>query len=146
MKYAATVLALAAAALAQDISTDIPSCAGECVNVATVGDKIAGCSQGDIKCICENEDFLDNIACCLNDACDQEGKDQAVSFARQICSGAGVEVPDEVVCKKPSGASQTGNDEPEETGNSDDDDDGAGARAVPALGSVAGMLAAMALL
>lgn len=117
----------------------------ECINDATVGDQIAGCGQGDIKCVCENDQFLDNIACCLSSACDEEGKDQAVSFARQICTGAGVEVPDEVVCTNPSDASKTGDDEPEETGESDDEDEGAGARPVPALG-VAGVLAAMALL
>lgn len=69
-----------------------------------------------------------------------------MSFARQICTGAGVDVPDEVVCSSSSGASQTGDDDPEETGDSDDDDEGVGARAVPAMGGVAGVLAAMALL
>lgn len=120
---------------------------GECVNVATVGDKIGGCSQGDIKCICSNDKFLDNIACCLSSACDDDGKDKAVSFARSICGGAGVDVPDEVVCNNPSAPSGTNDQGPEETGDMDDDDDGgAGTRAVPALGGVAAVLAAMALL
>lgn len=68
-----------------------------------------------------------------------------MSFARSICSGAGVDVPDEVVCNNPSAPSGTGDRGPEETGDSDDDD-GAGARAVPVLGGVAVVLAAMALL
>lgn len=116
----------------------------------TTGDKIAGCNQGDIKCVCENDSFLDEIACCLADACDEDGKNKAVSFARGICNGAGVEVPDEVVCSNPSGASKTGDNQPEETGESgddSDDDDSAASRAVPVAGGLAGgVLAAMALL
>ena len=117
----------------------------ECVNTATVGSNIGGCSQGDIKCICSNDEFLDNIACCLSSACDSDGKDKAVSFARSICGGAGVDVPDQVVCNNPSAASVSGAQGPEETGDSDDDDS-AGARAVPVLGGIAAVLAAMAIL
>lgn len=84
-----------------------------------------------------------------------------MSFATAICSGAGVDVPDEVVCKDSaasgspsasdtSSASGTSDDDdPEETDDSDNDEDadGAGARAVPVVGGIAGgVLAAMALL
>ena len=86
-----------------------------------------------------------------------------MSFATAICSGAGVDVPDEVVCKESaasgtpsasdtsaSGTSDDNND-PEETDDSDSDDeeeaDSRGARAIPVVGGLAGgVLAAMALL
>ncbi|KAK7422626.1 hypothetical protein QQZ08_009432 [Neonectria magnoliae] len=82
----------------------IPSCAARedvtsCITQYTTGDGIAGCGQLDIKCICSNSDFLDGIACCLDDACDDSGKAAAVRYAQQICSSSGVTVPDKVVCK-----------------------------------------------
>ncbi|KAF4976291.1 hypothetical protein FZEAL_7007 [Fusarium zealandicum] len=83
-------------------SEQLPSCAQPCVTKFTTGDGIAGCSQLDIECICSNDGFLDEIACCLADACDAEGRADAVTFASQICSTAGVDVPDEVVCKAKS--------------------------------------------
>ncbi|PKS10624.1 hypothetical protein jhhlp_002379 [Lomentospora prolificans] len=109
MKFIAVTLALAAAALAADTpATSIPPCANDCITGATTGTKIAGCNQGDIKCVCSNSNFLDSIACCLADACDADGLTAAVSFARALCGGAGVEVPEEVVCK--SGDSNTSGD------------------------------------
>ncbi|KAK7424927.1 hypothetical protein QQX98_000203 [Neonectria punicea] len=85
-------------------ANEIPSCAARedvtsCITQYTTGDGIAGCGQLDIKCICSNSDFLDGIACCLDDACDDSGKAAAVKYAQQICSSSGVTVPDEVVCK-----------------------------------------------
>lgn len=68
----------------------------------TTGNAIAGCKNGNVKCICENEDFLNGIACCLTDACDDAGKAAAVKFAQQICSTAGVTVPEEVTCNNSS--------------------------------------------
>ncbi|KEZ44163.1 Uncharacterized protein SAPIO_CDS3087 [Scedosporium apiospermum] len=108
MKFIAVTLALAAAALAQDTpSTRIPECANSCVTQATSGNKIAGCNQGDIKCVCSNDSFLDSIACCLVDVCDEAGQKAAVSFALALCSGAGVSVPSEVVCKTAGGNSDS---------------------------------------
>lgn len=82
-----------------------------------------------------------------------------MSFAKAICSGSGVDVPDEVVCKESAAsgspsdsdsASETSDDnDPEETGDSDNEEeaDGAGARAIPVVGGIAGgVFAAMALL
>lgn len=68
----------------------------------TTGNAIAGCKNGNVKCICENEDFLNGIACCLTDTCDDAGKAAAVKFAQQICSTAGVTVPEEVTCNNSS--------------------------------------------
>ncbi|KAI9171482.1 GPI anchored CFEM domain protein C [Paramyrothecium foliicola] len=84
----------------------IPACARECVTSYTSGDRIAGCTSFDVKCICSNnDDFLSGIACCLEDACDQAGKDAAVTYAKEICSGSGVEVPSEVVCQSAASSS-----------------------------------------
>ncbi|KAH6608614.1 hypothetical protein Trco_001960 [Trichoderma cornu-damae] len=70
-----------------------------CVTKFTTGTSIAGCQQLDIGCICKNADFLNGIACCLSTSCDKASQDQAVQYAKQICSSAGVSTPDQVVCK-----------------------------------------------
>ncbi|KAM5355915.1 hypothetical protein ACJ41O_002561 [Fusarium nematophilum] len=88
----------------------LPSCAQSCVDKYTTGDGIAGCGQLEVKCICSNENFLDGIACCLEDQCDQEGIAAAIKYAGQICSSAGVDVPDEVVCKDKGSGSSTSAD------------------------------------
>ncbi|EHK17428.1 uncharacterized protein TRIVIDRAFT_111486 [Trichoderma virens Gv29-8] len=85
--------------------TTIPTCATGCVTQFTTGSSIAGCGQLDIKCICQNADFLSGIACCLASACDQSAQTQAVAYAKQICSSAGVSVPDQVVCNEKSSSS-----------------------------------------
>lgn len=71
----------------------------------TTGNAIAGCKNGNVKCICENDEFLNGIACCLTDACDDAGKAAAVKFAQQICSTAGVTVPEEVTCNNSTSSS-----------------------------------------
>ncbi|KAL6873072.1 hypothetical protein J3F83DRAFT_600126 [Trichoderma novae-zelandiae] len=88
-------------------AAQIPDCATGCVTKYTTGTSIAGCGQLDIACICKNSDFLNGIACCLASACDKDSQEQAVQYAKQICSSAGVSTPDDVVCnEKP--ASETG--------------------------------------
>jgi cobalamin biosynthesis Mg chelatase CobN len=101
MKASIFSLALVAG-LAAAQSDKIPSCATSCISKYTTGDGIAGCGQLDIKCICSNDDFLNGIACCLKDKCDTAGQAAAVKYAQQICSTAGVTVPDEVTCKESS--------------------------------------------
>ncbi|KAK2000774.1 hypothetical protein LX36DRAFT_654026 [Colletotrichum falcatum] len=97
MKFSVAVaIALAGLAAAQ---TDLPKCAQGCVTQFTSGNAIAGCSNLDVKCICSNENFLDGIACCLAGACPEAEQKTAVKYAQNICTGAGVSVPDQVVCK-----------------------------------------------
>ncbi|KAL6694841.1 cell wall protein [Trichoderma pleuroticola] len=101
----ASVLALvflSGLAAAQD---GIPSCATGCVTQFTTGTSIAGCGQLDIACICKNADFLSGIACCLASSCDAAAQTQAVQYAKQICSSAGVSTPDQVVCNERSSSS-----------------------------------------
>ncbi|TFB00300.1 hypothetical protein CCMA1212_007967 [Trichoderma ghanense] len=83
-------------------AAQIPDCATGCVTKFTTGTSIAGCGQLDIACICKNADFLNGIACCLTTACDKDGQAQAVKYAKQICSSAGVSTPDDVVCNESS--------------------------------------------
>ncbi|KKP03014.1 hypothetical protein THAR02_04893 [Trichoderma harzianum] len=85
----------------------IPTCATGCVTQFTTGTSIAGCGQLDIACICKNADFLSGIACCLASSCDQAAQTQAVNYAKQICSSAGVSTPDSVVCNEKSSSSST---------------------------------------
>ncbi|KAL6800179.1 hypothetical protein J3E68DRAFT_397575 [Trichoderma sp. SZMC 28012] len=85
----------------------IPTCATGCVTQFTTGTSIAGCGQLDIACICKNADFLNGIACCLASSCDQAAQTQAVNYAKQICSSAGVSTPDSVVCNEKSSSSST---------------------------------------
>jgi len=100
----AVAIALTGLAAAQ---TDLPKCAQGCVTQFTSGNAIAGCSNLDVKCICSNENFLDGIACCLVGACPEADQKTAVKYAQNICTGAGVSVPDQVVCKT-ANASTTG--------------------------------------
>ncbi|KAK5990750.1 hypothetical protein PT974_09020 [Cladobotryum mycophilum] len=104
MKYSIFSLAVVATlAAAQAPADGVPKCAAPCIAKYTVGNQIAGCKQLDIGCVCKNSDFLDQVACCLADACDAAGQAAAVSYAKQICSSQGVATPDKVECK--SGAS-----------------------------------------
>ncbi|KAL7803603.1 hypothetical protein V8C44DRAFT_343625 [Trichoderma aethiopicum] len=89
------------------VAAQIPDCATSCVTKYTTGTSIAGCGQLDIACICKNDDFLNGIACCLASACDKDGQAQAVKYAKQICSSAGVSTPDNVVCNENSSSSAT---------------------------------------
>ncbi|KAL6886487.1 hypothetical protein HDV57DRAFT_490582 [Trichoderma longibrachiatum] len=88
-------------------AAQIPDCETSCVTKYTTGTSIAGCGQLDIACICKNDDFLNGIACCLASACDKDGQAQAVKYAKQICSSAGVSTPDNVVCNENSSSSAT---------------------------------------
>ncbi|KAH7328727.1 hypothetical protein B0I35DRAFT_404052 [Stachybotrys elegans] len=99
MKKAVSLILLAGWAMAQ---STIPSCAAPCVTQFTTGGQIAGCQQLDVECICSNADFLEGIACCVAERCDASEQRDAVQYAQQICTAAGVTVPDEVVCRNSS--------------------------------------------
>lgn len=79
----------------------------DCASQQFSGGSYAGCGT-DPKCICENQSFLSNIACCLTGACDQADQTSAIAFATQICSAQGVAVPTVVSCSTGSAASATG--------------------------------------
>ncbi|KAJ4387100.1 hypothetical protein N0V93_007687 [Gnomoniopsis smithogilvyi] len=87
----------------------LPTCAQGCASEQFSGGSYAGCGT-DPKCICENQSFLGNVACCLQGACDSADQTSAIAFATQICSAQGVSVPTVVSCSTAasSGATASG--------------------------------------
>ncbi|KAF4581032.1 cell wall protein [Ophiocordyceps camponoti-floridani] len=104
MKSALLVTLAASLAAAQDLG-GMPACAKDCVSKYMGGSSVAGCQAADIACVCKNKDFLNNIACCLSKACKPEDQDKTISFAKQLCNAAGVQVPDKVECNKEAATS-----------------------------------------
>jgi hypothetical protein len=99
-------LALAGAAVAQDGGFDLPECANACATKFLQGG-IGNCGK-DIECICKNDTFLGEIACCLVDGCSEEDQKKAVAAAADICDAVGVKgLPTEVACATASAASTT---------------------------------------
>ncbi|POS78709.1 hypothetical protein DHEL01_v202893 [Diaporthe helianthi] len=84
----------------------LPTCAQGCASQFFSGGSYGGCGT-DPKCICQNQDFIGNVACCLIGACGEADQQSAIDFAQQICSANGVDVPDQVSCRTASGASAT---------------------------------------
>lgn len=74
-----------------------------CASEQFSGGSYAGCGT-DPKCICENQSFLGNVACCLEGACSPADQTSAIAFATQICSAQGVSVPTVVSCSTASSA------------------------------------------
>jgi cobalamin biosynthesis Mg chelatase CobN len=68
----------------------------------TSGSEIGTCGNLDIQCICSSASFLSSIACCLASACDAADQQAAVAYAKQICTTAGVTVPNAVSCASSS--------------------------------------------
>lgn len=104
MKASFVVLAGASLVAAQN---GLPTCAESCVSNFTTGQEIGGCNSLDIKCICSQQTFLSDIACCLAGACDAADQQTAIGYAQNICGTAGVTVPSSVVCT--ANATTTGN-------------------------------------
>ncbi|EAQ88302.1 predicted protein [Chaetomium globosum CBS 148.51] len=99
-------LALAGAAAAQDAGAfGLPECAASCATKFLQGG-IGNCGK-DIECICRNDTFLGEIACCLADVCSEADQKAAVVAAAGICDAVGVsDLPTEVACA--TAASSTG--------------------------------------
>ncbi|KFH47287.1 hypothetical protein ACRE_019060 [Hapsidospora chrysogenum ATCC 11550] len=126
--------------------TDIKS-QGPCITEYVTGNKIAGCGQYDIECVCSNEEFIDGIACCVDEACDAKGKEATLKFAAQICSTQNVEVPDKVECKSKT-TSATSTSSPSETDEADaaaetEDEDDAAPASLSGMTGVIGAAVAM---
>ncbi|KAL1958795.1 hypothetical protein VTO42DRAFT_3914 [Malbranchea cinnamomea] len=98
----AALVGLAALATAQDLS-GLPKCAQECA-----GDSLPANCGLDIECICTEGNFMQDVVCCVAQACSPEDQELAVQFANGICGGAGVtDTPQTAVCATGT-ASQTG--------------------------------------
>ncbi|EFE42458.1 CFEM domain protein, putative [Trichophyton verrucosum HKI 0517] len=59
----------------------------------------------DVKCVCTSNTFLDAITCCVATTCTAEEQKKTIQFAKGICGGVGVNVPDSAVC--PTGGSSS---------------------------------------
>ncbi|KAH8882595.1 hypothetical protein GQ53DRAFT_456466 [Thozetella sp. PMI_491] len=106
MKSVAVVVAAAAFA-GVAMAQSLPDCATSCANQFFVNGGYGNCGNN-VKCICSDSSFLSNIACCLAGTCSPADQTAAVSYAQQLCNGAGVSVPSAVSCTSTSApASQT---------------------------------------
>ncbi|EOO03209.1 putative extracellular membrane protein [Phaeoacremonium minimum UCRPA7] len=101
------VVAAAFAGLAAAQAGEIPKCAQSCVSEQISGGSYAGCGTN-AKCICENDNFLSTVACCLVGVCSEADQAAAVEYAQQICSAQGVQVPTAVSCTTGATAATTG--------------------------------------
>ncbi|EFR01729.1 hypothetical protein MGYG_04730 [Nannizzia gypsea CBS 118893] len=100
MKFSAVaVAALVSVAAAQGVS-DLPKCAQQCASKGFP----ASCGA-DVKCVCTSESFLDAITCCVATTCTPEEQKKTIQFAKAICGGVGVNVPDSAVCPTASSGS-----------------------------------------
>ncbi|RDA96088.1 hypothetical protein CP533_5775 [Ophiocordyceps camponoti-saundersi (nom. inval.)] len=97
MKSSLLFTLVAGLVAAQDMN-GIPSCAKDCVNKSMTGSGVAGCGLADVSCICKNKEFLNSIACCVAKACKPDDQNKTIAVAKQLCSAAGVQVPDKVEC------------------------------------------------
>ncbi|KAK3292192.1 uncharacterized protein B0H64DRAFT_445148 [Chaetomium fimeti] len=162
---AAFLLALAGAAVAQEGGFGLPTCANDCATQFLQGG-IGDCGR-DVGCICRNDTFLGEIACCLTDACSEEDQAKAVAAAANICEAVGVSgLPTSVACATASsaaptsasgtasgtspaptgsGAAATQSPDPENT-TSESTNFGPRPTAAAGLGAIGGIIAAVALL
>ncbi|KAF7951188.1 uncharacterized protein EAE97_002739 [Botrytis byssoidea] len=69
------------------ISAQLPSCAQSCLSSLP-----SQCGQTDINCICADSSFSQNIGCCSFSKCDTADFDSVISFAVNLCSGAGISI------------------------------------------------------
>ncbi|KAL2120381.1 hypothetical protein VTJ04DRAFT_4408 [Mycothermus thermophilus] len=128
MKVYGALLSFFIACAAAQGAPQLPECAQNCAS-KFLEEGIGDCGR-EVKCICENKDFLDSIACCLVGVCDEEKQAQAVNFAAQLCKGFGVnDLPTSVACKTAAAptatgdSTSTGGPAPTTTGAAGGDDD-----------------------
>ncbi|KAF7951337.1 hypothetical protein EAE96_006653 [Botrytis aclada] len=69
------------------VSAQLPSCAQSCLSSLP-----SQCGQTDISCICADISFSQNIGCCSLSKCDTADFDSVISFAVNLCSGAGISI------------------------------------------------------
>ncbi|OAA72392.1 Extracellular membrane protein, 8-cysteine region, CFEM [Cordyceps fumosorosea ARSEF 2679] len=108
MKFLIPLLAAASLVTADDNPLNsIPTCAQSCVGKFLTGSNIAGCSLLDYKCVCSNESFINQIACCIAPVCDDKGKSDTIALANKLCKAFDVNLPTAVTCNT-AAATSTG--------------------------------------
>lgn len=85
--------ALAAAVTAQDIAS-LPACGQTCANNMMAASKAAElkCTAGDMKCLCQNNNFVFGLRDCSKAICDGDGASKVLNYAMAICKAAGVTI------------------------------------------------------
>ncbi|KAM7207154.1 hypothetical protein V8F20_002420 [Naviculisporaceae sp. PSN 640] len=108
MKAAFLFLSSVFASFAAAQGTDrLPPCAQSCAD-GFLKDGIGNCGT-EVKCICENKNFLGDIACCLEGKCNDLDKSSAVAYASRICVAFAVtDLPSVVSCTATPTATGTG--------------------------------------
>ncbi|KAI9848684.1 MAG: hypothetical protein M1837_006771 [Sclerophora amabilis] len=109
------------AVLGQNLG-DLPECAQQCVGLGNTI-TVPGCPDTlDIDCICGNEDYLQQLSCCLLKSCDPGDQQNAVKFAGSLCKTAGVKVPSDLTCPgEKGGSSKPSSGSPTSSGASQSD-------------------------
>ncbi|KAM7216944.1 hypothetical protein V8F06_007707 [Rhypophila decipiens] len=75
----------------------LPDCAKSCAD-GFLRNGIGSCGT-DVKCICEDKNFLGDIACCLKGTCPDAEQTSAVAYASTLCVAFGVtDLPTAVSC------------------------------------------------
>jgi hypothetical protein len=101
---AAVILGLVAAK-----SSNIPSCAQDCISQYTSGgNPIGNCTGPDVACICRNSTFINQVSCCVDGSCDSSDRDNAINYARGVCSAAGVFISNDDARCNAANATTTG--------------------------------------
>ncbi|PYH94446.1 putative CFEM domain protein [Aspergillus ellipticus CBS 707.79] len=80
----------------------LPACARDCATNSIP----KSCKAIDVNCICSDKSFITGISCCVANACSLQDQQAALTFAQQICGGAGVtDLPQSASCT--SGSTET---------------------------------------
>ncbi|KAL4951208.1 hypothetical protein BDW69DRAFT_196666 [Aspergillus filifer] len=67
------------------------------------------CGLIDVECICASRSFIEDIACCVSTACEQQDQEATLDFANGICGGAGIsDLPQTATCAGDSTTTTTG--------------------------------------
>ncbi|CZR47398.1 uncharacterized protein FPRO_08772 [Fusarium proliferatum ET1] len=66
---------------------EFPSCASNCYTglVSSSSSPTTNCNSFDYKCICQDEDYLEEQICCLHKECSDGDREAAEGYARSVC-------------------------------------------------------------
>ncbi|KAI1026531.1 hypothetical protein LB503_013563 [Fusarium chuoi] len=79
---------------------EFPSCASNCYTglVSSSSSPTTNCNTFDYKCICQDEDYLEEQICCLHKECSDGDREAAEGYARSVCQAVGVTLGHNLTC------------------------------------------------
>ncbi|KIO22425.1 hypothetical protein M407DRAFT_28077 [Tulasnella calospora MUT 4182] len=83
----AASLASAASVFKRHNDYEVPWCAKDCISYADP----SPCKPDDVACLCVNENYYNQIATCVKDACSPEDAKAAAEIGIKYCKGAGID-------------------------------------------------------